>query len=555
MKNVAEKKWSYISLSVALSTLVHGLLILLILSLPVFPVELSVPERPNRVLTFVRPKKGKTESPGEKGVTPTNTPDRGVSTSPLPPLSGDSAAKIPSPSDNPAGEFELPGTVDVPGPASIPDPTEIVAIDGDSLPKNRTEFNRLMIPKIPRTPGVASSPFASGGGGGGQGVRGMRITLPPRKSGGDNLPTTPETTLIPGGGTLKMDPLLNIKMYKYPDPFAGGFFRIDISPNNKAAAALHPFKKDVVFLLDVSGSIGRARLAQFKSGVFSTVKKLNRGDRFNVVAFKTGNIPFSKTPVAPDPKVVSALDDFLFKLRDEGDTNLYSALASYVGEKNRVGMRPLIVFLISDGRVNYGEMTRDRDILNAISNSNHNGASVYCFSAGEDRNSFLMDLLAYRNRGESRNFNDGRHCSKNLAAFIDQVADVRVSDVDYQISSDLAAATFPKRLPNIYGGQTLSIYGRYRDENRSVGLRVTGRDSAGVEREVVFGAKIADAARGGPEIKRDWARQYIYHLYSLLSVKYDLGLVKKVHEVASEYGVKLPYLDEHLKPRRKNYAE
>jgi hypothetical protein len=88
-----------------------------------------------------------------------------------------------------------------------------------------------------------------------------------------------------------------------------------------------------------------------------------------------------------------------------------------------------------------------------------------------------------------------------------------------------------------------------------VGLRIVGRDSAGVAREVVFGGKISEAAPGGPEIKRDWARQYIYHLYSLLSVKYDKALVDRIHAVASKYGVVLPYLDEHLKPRRKNYVE
>ena len=555
MKNATERQWFYVSLSVALSTFVHAALILLILTLPVVPMALTVPKRPNRVLTFVRPKVGKTNKQGEKGVTPSTNPDRGTSTSPLPPLSGDSSAIKNAPSENTAGEYDLPGTTDIPAPDATPDPTDIVAIDGDALPKNRTDFNRTVIPKIPRTPGVSDSPFSSGGGGGGGGYRGMRVSLPPLKEEGKNLPSTPDTTLVPGGGTVRMDPLLDIKMYKYPDPYDGGFFRIDISPNKKAAAALPPFKKDVVFLLDVSGSIGRARLAQFKSGVLAAVKKLRNGDRFNVVAFKTGNIPFAKGLAAPTPEIIGALDDFLFKLRDEGNTNIYSALSAYVGNDKRLGMRPLLVFLISDGKVNYGEMTRNRDILNAVSNRNHNGASVCCFSAGEDRNSFLMDLLAYRNRGESVNVRDGRRCARRLGSFISQVADVNVSDIEYQVSSDLAAATFPKRLPNIYGGKTLSIYGRYLDGGRGVGLRIVGRDSAGVAREVVFGGKISDAAPGGPEIKRDWARQYIYHLYSLLSVRYDKALVDRIHAVASKYGVVLPYLDEHLKPRRKNYVE
>ncbi len=454
------------------------------------------------------------------------------------------------------GAFEPPIAADFPAPAEPPDLTEIVAIDGDTLPDNRLNLNRALIPKLPRTFGEAMSPFSSTGSG--PGDRGLampvaRTKLPRSRDG--VLPATPDTSLVPGGKGVGMGSLLDIKVFKYPDTFGGGYFRIDISTNKKAIAALPPFQKDVVFLLDVSGSIRRRRLAQFKSGVLAAVKNLRKGDRFNVVAFQSGNIPFANGLVRPNAKILKALDDFLFTLRSEGTTNVYPAIAPYVGSKNRAGLRPLIVFLASDGKVNYGELTRNREILNAVSNGNHAGASVYCFSVGDDRNSFLMDLLAYRNRGESCHVRDVPGSGRVLATFANQVSDVSVADIDYQVSSNLTENTFPKRLPNIYRGRTLSIYGRYEDKNTGVGLRVTGRDSAGVEREAVFGGRIANATVGDENIKREWARQYLYHLYSILSVKYDKRLVEKIHDVASEYKLKLPYLDKHLKDRRKNYVE
>ena len=437
---------------------------------------------------------------------------------------------------------------------------KIITVDGDKLPDNRKKFNRIMIPKLPRYKNVSSFSFDP------DNYLNNNFTPSLSFEGGDsnpkfkgdktliNLPFSPETALFPGEPSKPMDLMIDVEFYKYPLKRNNGFFRIDLKPN-KQASALRTFRKDVIFLLDISGSIGRIRLEEMKSGIFATLETLHPEDRFNIVAFSSLNTPLFKVPMHPNKQTIEAADDFLFKLRHRGTTNIFSALNLYIGDKFRAGARPLIVYLISDGNVNSGAIVDNSELINKVSNINHDGAHIFTFSCGEDKNSFLMDLLAYRNRGESKYIKDIKNSHIALSRFIYNVADVKICDLDYQVSSDLADNTFPKRLEDLYKGKTLSVYGYYPPDTKEVALRITGRDSSGIRRELVYNGKIDNAKFAGDDLPVKWAEQLIYHLYSLLTVKYDPKIHNEIIKTAKEFNLNIPYLEEHVKPMRRNFQK
>ena len=548
MKRAFKNKYLYIFISIALSLLLHISMIALMMKVAIFPNLLKGPKKITRTMKVVH------LPPVKKKAIPETTTTSIAPDTP-PEIEDQMPSKIPgdSSTSDTNSKYDIPIPDKLSASENSPKLPSIVTVDGNSIAPDRMDFDRNMIPKLPRVAGADYTSIISDGTGVGSTtpIR-MRVTLPPSKKLTGSLPVTPETTLLPEEKVIQMDPLIDVSIYKYPLPRGGGFFRIDLSPNKKAAA-LKTFNKDVILLLDVSGSIGRRRLAEFKQGIENALPTLKPNDRMNIVAFKSKNYPMSEVPLNPTEKNLKLADGFLFKLEYGGTTNIYSALSPYVGMKNRVAERPLIIFLLSDGQVNTGEVVGNRELINAISNQNSGGADIYSYSCGSDRNSFLMDLLSYRNRGESINIPEIRGSSKYLTQFIDAVADVKVADLEYQISSDLADAAFPKRLPNLYKNKTLSIYGRYKKEDEAIGLRITGRDSMGIRREIVIGGSINDAKTSDHRVAQNWAKQYIYHLYSLLSVKYNEKIKNEIHNIASIYRLNLPYLDKHLIPKRKNY--
>ena len=565
MSNTYDIKYAYVIMAAMLSLLCHLLLILLFKHVSFLPsILLNPPKRPSRVVRIIPQGmvKPKAANPLKR---------RAVLSDPEPPVSTLDDNPTIGPLSNGAASNgsggknvdDLPISDIAPPSGEIPEPPSIVSIKGVDLPPDRLNFNRILIPEPPKTP-ENSLLFPDGSSEKGAGTEVVeiptRITLPqhktPKTPTADEtpLPTTPETTLVPPEPTKSMDALMDVAIFKYPSPRGGGFFRMDITPN-KSADSLPTFSKDVVFLLDVSGSIGRWRLKEFKKGLRKSLRFLRLKDRLNIVAFKSRPYPLFSAPVFPTKRNLKLADAFIFKLRHGGDTNIYSALAPYVGAENKTGFRPLIIFLLSDGEVNSGAIVQDRELINTVSNDNKSGAGLYCFSCGPDRNSFLMDLLSYRNRGESVYDPEIDGSDKIIENFVGAVANVKVADLGYQLSSNIANQAFPKRLPNLYRGKTLSIYGRYKSDTKTINGRITGMDSLGERREIVVSVSLASAKIADRRLAQKWAEQYIYHLYSLLTVKYNETLRKEIHETAALYRLHLPYLDKHLKPRRKNFVD
>ena len=557
VKDSSNKNFKYIIASVLLSTIVHFFLLAIFMQIRISPDMLRLPDKkiPRR-LKLIRRKKETVKKTIKKSATvpgvekielspnipeTTNLPDTGINFG-----------------KKDGENHDLPKSDNIPAPPEDPVLPEIVSVDGDSFSAERTKFNHNLIPKLPKLKGITEfllNPSI--------GKRiiptippNMRLSPPPKKYSEDPamLPVTPETRLLPCQGVQSMDSLLDVKLYKFPLPDGNGFFRIDLSPNAKAAT-LRTFRKDVIFLLDVSGSIGRIRLEEFKTGLFRTLKTFHPEDRFNIIGFRSGNIPLFTKPVYPTKENIKKADHFLFKMRHSGSTNIYSALKLYSGKNHRTANRPLILFLLSDGKVNYGEIISDREVINVISNRNHEGAAIYSFSCGRSKNSFLMDLISYRNRGESLYIKITDNSNIPLSRFICNVADVKVVDLEYQVSSNLSYNTFPKRLPNLHKGKTLSVYGRYPAGTDNIGLRITGMDSSGIRREIVFGGRLSDAELTGDDLPKKWAEQYIYHLYSMITVEYKDSLKQEILRTAKHFKLNLPYLNEHLAPAKQNYVE
>jgi hypothetical protein len=373
----------------------------------------------------------------------------------------------------------------------------------------------------------------------------MRMGMPSA-----NLPkpsaALPETRLLPPEKVSVLDGLMDIRLSKYPTQDGGGFYRIDIIP--KKDAKLLPFAKDSVFCIDASGSISQVKLNEFKQGVKNSLPELKPDDGFEIISFRHKNYPLFGSCVAPAADNMAAADKYLFQLSRGGSTDIYGALKPFAGASSpykRQG-RPLLLFLASDGRVNSGEVIDSRELINTFSNQNHDSVSIFCFSTGRGANTFLLDLLAYRNRGVSISSPILDKSRFVLDKFIDEVSDICVMSLDYQVSSDIASFTFPKKLPHLYARHALSIYGKYPPGTDELGLRITGLDSRNDKQELVYAADLRKAETGGRDIMQDWAMQYIYHLYSSLTASFEEGIRNEIHRTAAEYGLQLPYLDYYL---------
>jgi len=527
----------YIALSVVLSLLVHVTLFLISRNLAV----------PNIIPDFVQ-KPSKYMNLGTISLTPAPDDDelmkakmkRSYEPVSLPPrlASQNFPGTGPSANDNPdkiktaapPDSFKLPKS---PSPDTL---QKILEIDGDRIGAGRLSHNRLIVPKLSRS----DLPDGNLGDDGKPIELKLRVPMPLK-----NISGTPGSRLLPNEDLANIDSIMDVRLFKHTEPDGGGFFRVDILPRKKISS-LKPFEKDIVFCIDTSGSISKDKLVEFKDGVRKSLTTLNTGDRFEIVSFKHRSFPLFDSLKSPEPDNIKKADIFLKGLERSGSTNIYSALEPFTGSKFKAGGRPLILFLASDGNVNTGEVFDSRSLINEIANRNQNNASLFTFSSGRNKNSFLLDLLAYRNRGESFSSEEESQSNVALEKFIQEVSSIIIMDLDYQVSSSLSDNTFPKKLPHLYSQHTLSVYGKFQPDIKEVGLRITGQDSLGRRQELVFAGNLDNAMIADESLPRKWAEQYIYHLYSRLTTDYDENLKMEIYKTAENYGLDVPYLGKYL---------
>ena len=439
-------------------------------------------------------------------------------------------------------------------------PVKIVEIDAARLAAGRIQ-SRELTPKIDRVqllgdrvPGLTG---AAGEAGSGETVRlGMRLggspDIPLRADELDSLtananaitPVTPVTVTERNRTSGNLDNLVTVSMTVYePEGKNGGYFRIDIAPNT-ASNRLRSIPKDILFLLDCSASISTAKLEQFKTGVLQLLPQLRGTDRFNIIAFRDqGEMLFIK-PVPVSDMALKTADAFVRQQVHGGLTDVYSCLAPIVnnGDDSAAEYRPLNIFLLSDGQSTVRNKLDNDTFIRNVVNARRNHVSIYSFSAGTRANLFLMDLLAYSNRGDSMFVASVSQFSGKMVEFIQEHTDLIVADLRYHATGELASEIFPRQLPHLYRGQTLCIYGKYPAGTASIGMQFLGRNADGKEEELVFTGDLRSAPRGDSAIKAAWAGQKIITLLVDRVMDPKAHVTDEIRRLAQENRIPVPYL-------------
>lgn len=443
-----------------------------------------------------------------------------------------------------------------------PPPVKIVEIDFRSLPPGRMSPGREKTPLLPRqelAAGAAVPGVAGGRGGAGETVAlAMRLgDLPELPLRGSELASLQGREPIPGPAAVnplkdalgfssvsgRLENLVSVAVTVY-DPGDGeaGFFRLDIAPNPRSGR-LPTVPKDVLFLVDCSGSISHHGMEGFRNGLLGALAGLNSDDRFNVVAFKDVGRPVFGRLEPVGPALLDSARTAVAGYQRGGLTDVYGCLAPLVQEPlSTPAYRPLNVFLLSDGNSTVRNSLDNDAFLRQVVKLRQNHVSVYTFSAGARSNLFLLDLLAYGNRGASLHVNDEDAFTDAFLTFMKQHADILVADLRYRATGDLARDIFPRQLPHLYRGDTLSLFGRIPAGAEWLGMQITGRDANGGEQELVLRENLRQAPRGDARIALDWAAQKIFHLIAERVYAPTPEQTSEIRRLADRYKLYVPYL-------------
>jgi hypothetical protein len=336
-----------------------------------------------------------------------------------------------------------------------------------------------------------------------------------------------------------LDDLVDIRLETHEDPAdPQGYFRLRILP--RADRELTPLPKDVVFIVDTSQSIPQHKLATTARGVSEAVARLRPEDYFNVVGFKAGPTPFRDQPVPATPENKQAARDYLRALESGGATDFQRALTPTLAQVFRPGV-PAILFVVSDGRPTTGLMD-SRAIILTTTAENRLDHSIFAFGGGNTVNQYLLDLLAYQNRGGARVAATVADIEAGLPAFFGELDDPLLVGLQAEFGRIDTSEVYPRALPDFYRARPITIYGRFqRDAPGDFTMRLTGR-AQDTRKELLFRAALDSAPRGDAQIAREWAFAKSYALIGEMAIDGETPeRVEAIRALGDRYGIRTSY--------------
>jgi Ca-activated chloride channel family protein len=290
-----------------------------------------------------------------------------------------------------------------------------------------------------------------------------------------------ELNVLPAGAALPAG------LSTYRTPGQDGFFMLWLSPELRQEAVVD---KDVVLVLDVSGSMAGRKILQAKAALRYVLNRLNPGDRFNIVAFSSSVDRFAAT-LQPVDQVPLALT-FVDGLRAEGGTNINDALVEGLSFSDPERQTTLI--FLTDGLPTSGETSRDR-ILRNVEDRAGSSTRLFVFGVGDDVDTTLLDSLATRNRGDVQYVPPVEDVEEKVSTLYSRVGSPQLTDLLLEFGGANVYDLYPAPLPDLFGGQTLYVFGRYRSTG-VYDLALSGTSRDGVQRHTFPALTLAAEERG-----------------------------------------------------------
>ncbi len=293
--------------------------------------------------------------------------------------------------------------------------------------------------------------------------------------------------------------------------------------------------KDVIVVLDSSGSMEGEKIEQAKVALTYVLEHLNPEDRFTVIDFSTG-VRFYDRGLQDASEADDAVD-WVEDREATGGTDINQALLEAMAMAD--GERPTYVIFLTDGLPTEGETDVPAILDNAREAAPEN-VRLFTFGVGYDVDTVLLDTLAQDHHGSSAYVEPGERIDESVSDFYASVSTPLLTDVELEVDGVDVEEVYPQPLPDIFAGTQLVVTGTYR-EGGTATIRLSGEVDG--ERQTYVYDDIAFRDEGGDEyLPRLWATRKIGYLLNQIRLHgEEPELVEAIVDLSIRYGIVTPY--------------
>ncbi|XP_051271918.1 inter-alpha-trypsin inhibitor heavy chain H3-like isoform X5 [Dicentrarchus labrax] len=238
---------------------------------------------------------------------------------------------------------------------------------------------------------------------------------------------------------------------------SAGYFVHHFAPSN-----LPRIPKNVVFIIDQSGSMHGRKITQTRIALIHILNDLAEDDHFGLITFDSDIFHWKRELVQANKENLNSAKTFARGITDRGATDINRAVlegARMLNAHPREGSASILI-LLTDGDPTTGETNLER-IHSNVRRVIADKFPLYCLGFGFDVNFEFLEKMSLQNNGVARRIYEDSDADLQLTGFYEEVATPLLTDVTmiYIGANNLTQTNFSL----YYNGSEIVVAGQITD--------------------------------------------------------------------------------------------
>jgi Ca-activated chloride channel family protein len=291
--------------------------------------------------------------------------------------------------------------------------------------------------------------------------------------------------------------------------------------------------RELVFVIDTSGSMSGEPIAACKQLIRKALQRLRKNDTFRLIRFAGYSDQLHPNALPATRSNVESALAYLDSMHGGGGTEMLTGVrAALQAPKDPYRLR--MVLFLTDGYVG-----NENAIIAKVGEA-LGDARVFSLGIGSSVNRYLLDRMAEVGCGVAEYLRPGESPDRLVERFYQRITDPVFTQLELDWDGLEVIDVEPARLADLFAAQPLLIHARYRNGGRG---EVTLRGWAGTERlELSKQIRLPDREEANAAQARLWARSRIAHLeIDKLSSRNAALLTEEITLLALEHRLMTAY--------------
>ena len=258
--------------------------------------------------------------------------------------------------------------------------------------------------------------------------------------------------------------------------------------------------RDVIFVLDISGSMAGTSIEQAKASLITALDRLTPIDRFNVIWFNNETGSLFNSSVVASAQQINLARRFINNIQASGGTEMLPALKLALSNKQEFTRFTQVVFLTD------GNISNEDELFDVIYQQLGNNR-LFTIGIGSAPNAYFMRKAANLGRGTFTHIGDINEVQNKTVTLFKKLETPALINIQLDIGQD-QFEIFPNIIPDLYAGETATILIKGKHLPQSISIR---GDYGNIEWS--HRSELENISQEG--IRIAWAREKIRSLMSL----------------------------------------